>query len=681
MKRALGIALLAVMSLASSWGLGVADLDHRATARNAPESPARVAAAKYSAEVLGQNQIGITVSNYGFIGNNFNSRLPSYEYPLGTGFEHIVRGGLWIGGHARDLTTNEPFIGVSTGTVDGSTNDVAQQATEFTPAASLVSHRSTLHKDSTFSVSAVSYHDDITYFDDKTPVRSGNNPERHHPMNLSIRQENYSWPFGDLQHFVIFHWVIRNDGLPLDSMWVGVYGEMASGPKNSYSCWPPSSTCSSIGTWFGRKWIAYDDSIRAFREHYCYQGPIPGACVADRVKPWAGFKLLTPPDPSKGQKVTLAVWNYDPSDTAGIRNTDAKRYGIMSAGTIQPLPETEWEPGGIDASGNRIDPVELLAIGPFGDFDHPINPGDSVVVDFAFVGGDDIPAFVKHARAAQRAFDLQYKVPVPPPSPQLELVAHEKALDLVWDREPEFTKDPTSAAPDSEDFEGYRIYLGTDPLALHLIKQFDKKDPPHDTTGFNTGLPPLEAFGSDTLYRFTVSDLRDGFKYYAAVTSYDLGTPEDESLESGIEENKALAIPGPAPGEAPGGGKITVFPNPYRVEARWDQASLVRDHYLWFTNLPERCTIQIYTLSGDRVFATHFDGDTYHGEGARGIFDPKKLDVAPPTLSGRTFGWNMITDGGQAAATGLYLYSIEQDGSSKRTVGKFLIVKSDRENF
>ncbi len=51
-----------------------------------------------------------------------------------------------------------------------------------------------------------------------------------------------------------------------------------------------------------------------------------------------------------------------------------------------------------------------------------------------------------------------------------------------------------------------------------------------------------------------------------------------------------------------------------------------------------------------------------------------------PTLSGATYAWNLITREGQAAATGLYLYSVEdKSGKRARAVGKFLIVKSDRE--
>src|SRR6185295_13635067 len=123
--------------------------------------------------------------------------------------------------------------------------------------------------------------------------------------------------------------------------------------------------------------------------------------------------------------------------------------------------------------------------------------------------------------------------------------------------------------------------------------------------------------------------------------AYDLGNSEIESLESGVTQNKTLAIPAPAPGEK---GKVVVYPNPYRVEARWDQNGLVRDHYLWFANLPQRCKIRIYTLSGDLVFESTFDGATYRGQGTRGIYDPnRELDVNAPTLSGTEFGWNLIT--------------------------------------
>ena len=67
---------------------------------------------------------------------------------------------------------------------------------------------------------------------------------------------------------------------------------------------------------------------------------------------------------------------------------------------------------------------------------------------------------------------------------------------------------------------------------------------------------------------------------------------------------------------------------------------------------------------------------------AGGIFNPSTdFDIDTPTLSKRTFGWNMITAGGQAAASGLYMFAIEDKASGDKQRGKFLIIKSDREDF
>jgi len=141
-----------------------------------------------------------------------------------------------------------------------------------------------------------------------------------------------------------------------------------------------------------------------------------------------------------------------------------------------------------------------------------------------------------------------------------------------------------------------------------------------------------------------------------------------------------MAVPNPAPGERARG--VTVYPNPYRAEARWDQGALVRDHYLWFANLPRRCTLRIYTLAGDLVYETRFDGDTYRGENARGLYDPRQdRDTGAPSLSGSSFAWNLISREGQAVASGLYLFSVEDLEGGRTEQGKFLVVKSDRESF
>jgi len=669
MAAAFGCAVLALTASAPRADVHDPPPGYRAAAPLAAQADS----IRFALRVTDNNQMGITITNYGFLGNNFVSRSPSLEYPLGTGYEHMVRGGLWVGGRAID--ENGAFIGVMTGAVDGSQGSSAANATEWTPADLDIHVRSTLPNNKFFDVDAVSEQDYVSEFSDFPPKQADNTVERSRPMGLLVRQENYAWSFSDYQHFVIFHYVIKNTGPPLSDVWVGMYNEFASGPKNLYSVWPPSSSGSALGSWYSKKWVQYDDSLRLFREHYCNTRPAPQSCNLPLVPYWIGVKLLgvRPGDiaDTSSKKVTLGAWTYAPG--SALRDEDSERYAIMTAGTIQDLSGDDFQP----TSG---DPVNVLAVGPF----RQIDPGDSIEVDFAIVGGAEIEDIRRHSEFAQRAYDRNYIVPVPPPSPRFTAVARDNAIDLYWDDSPESALDPTS--PNPMDFEGYRVYLGEDRLDLDRIAQFDVATAPNDTTGFNTGFaavrldPPVDIDGVAYHYRYTVTSVRNGFKYFAAVTAYDLGNVEIESLESGIAQNKMLIVPGPAAGERSGTG-VTVFPNPYRVEARWDQGALVRDHYLWFANLPERGRLKVFTLSGDLVFETEFDGN-YQGQGTRGLYDPsRELDVPAPTLSGRMFAWDLITKEGQAAATGLYMYSVEDAATGKKSVGKFLVVKSDREAF
>ncbi|TFG89348.1 MAG: hypothetical protein E4H17_00840 [Gemmatimonadales bacterium] len=673
----LALAVLALPAPARAQGIA----DHFGAADPASVEAVALDSVRYSAKIASNNLVGLTLTNYGFIGNNFVTRAPSFEYPLGSNYEHLVRAGIWIGAEAFD--DQGAFTGVTTGALDGSQGGGTQSATEFSPANREILMRSALENSADYSRAAVSEEDFIGLFSDQ-PARSFS-PENHRPLNVLVRQENYDWSFSDYAHFNIFHYVIKNTGLPLRNVWVGIYAEMASGTRADYSNWPPSSSSSLTGSWFDKKFIQYDDSLRLFREHYCFGQPIPDGCNLTHVDAWAGFKLLGVKQGADTvsalarMQVTMAVWDYSPGNT--LRDQDIERYAIMSAGTVQDSISGDPNDMPDRFKPTSGDPVELLAVGPFAQID----PGDSISVDFAFVGGREVADIQKRSLTAQRAYDLNYVVPVPPPSPRLKLVARDRGVDFYWDDSPERARDLTS--PDPLDFEGYRIYLGEDRLNPHLVAQYDLATGAHDSTGFNTGLDscrldtPVTIDGVAYQYRYRMDGLRNGFRYFGAATAYDLGTLTIESLESGITQNKTMVVPAPAVGENVIGDKVVVFPNPYRVEARWDVGQRVRDHYLWFTNLPARCALRIYTLSGDLVYETQFDGATYAGEGTRGLYDPnRELDVKAPTLSGTTLAWNLITRGGQAAATGLYLYSVEdQTGKRPRAVGKFLIVKSDRE--
>lgn len=612
------------------------------------------------------NRLGVSLSNYGFIGTNLSSFSPSFEYPLGSGHQHMVRGGPWIGAIALD--EQGVFTGVSSAAIDGYYGSASAGATEFTPAMGTIARRSTLPNSRYYSTGAVSELDFVSRYSDRPSKRADDANEDHRPLGVIVTQYNFGWSFSNYAHLTIFHYVVKNDGPPLRNVWLGMYAELASGNLGAVTFLPPSG-------WFGKKETGWVDSLNLITERYCQTGVnFPANCRYDIAPEIAGIKLLgvKPGDirDTTDKKVTFAIWNWAPGNPE--RDEDTEKYAEMSSGlrrSLTPLPE-EFLPG----SG---DPATVLAAGPFTQ----INTGDSVTVDFAYIGALTHEEMHKRAAIAQKAYDLDYLVPVPPPSPRMHVVIRGNSVDYYWDDSPESFLDRTS--PNQQDFEGYRVYLGESRDDLRLLAQFDKQTAPNDTAGFNTGFEAVRIPGGITIdgttyhYKFSVDHLRDGFKYWAAVTAYDLGTSDIESLESGLNQNEVMVVPGPEPGA--NGGGVTVFPNPYRVEARWDMGRQARDHYLWFANLPAQCRLKIYTLSGDLIYETDFDGATYDGRNARGLYRPASdLDS---NLSGSMFGWDLITRRGQAVASGLYLWAVEDKRDGRRQTGKFLVVKSDREDF
>lgn len=625
--------------------------------------PAR-AAVRYVARLADRNRVGLTVTNYGFLGNNFTSRSPSFEFPLGSGLEHMSRGGLWVGALALD--EQGAFTGVSTALVDAAQGGASGAETEFTPLGDAIVERSRILNSRFWSPLAVSDQDLVCEYTDAVPKpASGNQLERHRPLGIRVRQQQLSFTLRAADAFVVTRFTVVNDGAPLRDVWLGCYAQLASGDKDLYTTWPPSAS-SGPGSWYYKTHIEYDAPRRFYQESYCLGPPYPAGCAASVVPAWAGVKLLgVTPGGIADRQVNWRWWAFSLGDTT--RDEDADKYRLMSTTQVD-------DPAGCQP-GTQCSPIQMSAVGPFDRLEH----GDSLTFDVAFVGGADQAELLRNADYAQFAHDLDYRLPSAPPSPRVHVETSHQRVTVWWDDSPESASDPTSPAPGGRDFEGYRVHLGLDQQAPTPLAQFDLRD----TTGFDTGLEPalapepLVRDGVVYRYRHRIDGLKDGFRYWGAVTSYDTGDPSIESLESGLGQNKFLVIPAANEQEARG---VVVFPNPYRVHAAWDAGAVARDRVVWFTGLPRRCSIRVYSLAGDLVASHEFNADTYRTENVRGVWTPERNpDTGAPALSGGTFAWDLVTQRGQAAASGLYLWTVEDRDGGATQRGKLLIVKADRE--
>ena len=397
---------------------------------------------------------------------------------------------------------------------------------------------------------------------------------------------------------------------------------------------------------------------------------------------------------------------------------DAERYAKLSDSPFydQDFVQSNESQPWLDMPNSWM---MLVSAGPFGtqsDGDGFVLPvGESINVVFAVLGApwshqgssnnflrrQDL---IKNADWAQKAFngedvngnsildpgeDLngnnlldRYIVPEPPPSPALSVVADDQKVTLYWDKAPESALDPVSR---KHDFAGYRIYGSVkttgNPNQYSLLAEFDLIG---DEFGYDSGFDLVritDAFGlADSIeinghfyhYKWVNEFVQNGWPGNAiySITAYDSGDKATglASLESSRNENRISVIPGtPATTDAQN-SPVSVYPNPYRVKAKWD-GSGQRDRLVWFRNLPGNSLIRIYTLSGDLVEEIEHEGVSYTGG------DLTRLPAGNTILSGGEHPWDLISKFDEPIATGMYVYTVEDLSNSHIQTGKLLVIK------
>lgn len=687
--------------------------------------------------------LALAVSNHGFLGNNFAERAASMEYPKGTEVDHMIRGGLWVGGINTDFDTL-----VTTGVQDGYWGTYTRP-TEWVPVSipaeeqslGWIRERSTLPTSPYYDPQhAISEQDLVTAFldtlDHQHTPEQGNADNWHSASGLIVNQESYAWSYEPADAMVLIKWTIVPTRTLL-AAYFGVYTEMTSGWKGKYplGTWPPASA-----NWFYHHNVYWVDDMPEYAElsedpfnlqvehHWTYD--------EGRAPQHGGIKFLGAKyKPGGGEwtedvgRVAWRWWDWEPGSYA--RDNDSEKYAVLSEDGADDWREITPSP---DTSGDS--PVEVLDVGPWNLY--PGGAGqepDTLVLSFALLAGDSFDDIVENALYAQKVYSFNFTVPTPPYSPRVKVETDQKRIRVLWAAGPEESVD---AVTRDYDFEGYRVYVGrsAEIASFDLLAQVDLAEIPAknplldayftrswledqvgggldqasgqalldgsfpgagyvyhdgaqepflvtepDSVGYNTGLGGVllpedqwqtEVAGADTVvykYATTLEPVSDGHHYWVSVTSYDQGTPETPSLESGVGQNVVHVVPGRSPAQA-AGQPVTVFPNPYRGSAVWDR-NRANGRYIWFAGLPARAKIKIFTLAGDEVAVIDFDRDRYDGANAAGVLAAS----AAPELSGTMAAWDLRSHNGQPVATGLYLYSVTDRASGESQQGKFLILK------
>tara|TARA_Y100000996_G_scaffold179145_1_gene139969 strand:- start:24 stop:3764 length:3741 start_codon:yes stop_codon:yes gene_type:complete len=188
-------------------------------------------------------------------------------------------------------------------------------------------------------------------------------------------------------------------------------------------------------------------------------------------------------------------------------------------------------------------------------------------------------------------------------------------------------------------------------------------------------------------YSFVDDNVIDGYEYTYAVTAFDMGIAPAEnevfipelginqtspnsanplqfaapdgyaSIETGIgrnenDKNLVKVVSGARPTQGIS-NDIKVVPNPYIMHSGFNETEFVRS--IRFTHLPQKCSIHIYTVSGEKVNTLNYES----------------VD------DGNLF-WDLRTINNQEVAPGLYVFAVENKTPGyehEKFIGKFVIIR------
>ncbi|MER3524028.1 MAG: hypothetical protein C4326_08155 [Ignavibacteria bacterium] len=487
-------------------------------------------------------------------------------------------------------------------------------------------------------------------------------PAGHIPLGVKVIQSSYAWDDPYAEGILINEYrIINTSARSLEEAYIGFFADGDVGPSN-------------ISNYYQRNFTGYYQNSRTAYIHN----------PSDRGSTPVGISLLYPePDTNVIRRYTFQWYPLDQSP-----RPDGPKYDMMASGDIRP-----------DEFPALSDTRFLFAFGPF-----TITARDTLKIAIGIVSGVDLFTLQRNANRAVDIYKNQgIKLPATPPSPPLRVEVGFRRVFLDWkwrpgdDRlfgrpDPETNWDTTNQVarwdparisppyPEGIDptrggrnFEAYRLWRSENPdypdASFTLLKQFDVIGTTDSTKfEYETGLQ----------YTFVDSNLVRGKTYVYSVTSksipniaYQTIRRGDstfvvkvpvEPLESAKRTNAVrVDLPFAVSKEL---GKVSVVPNPYRTDqdyklenggyegltSKWTE----NERRIKFINLPEKCTIRIFSLAGDLVKTVEHDG-------GGGSFPRGDEDVL------------LLSESNRALASGIYIFTVESNLGVQ--TGKFVIIR------
>ena len=675
----------------------------------------------YDHQVIDPGNLGLFITNSGTFGRpdvrNTPTGEPSMEYPINSGIEHLFEGGIWIG-----AVVDGQYL-VSTSAKDAASGYTTGLAGyEFTAEiGNTIQQRSLLTGSDFFSFDAISHEDMLIDFSDKNVVVPGTLitiADHTQPLNADVHLETYAWNYSFADYFVIFNYAITNSSENIwDSVWCGMWTDIVVRNVN-------------VSTDFGSAFFSHGGYgyIDTFYTNYGFDidgdpgftnsyGAIQFLGIEWRdqfIHPNNNDNLITNGYPAADVNSNFWIFNSTATPPYNAPANDVERYDKLRAGLnyVDPgIRDFLHDPSTSGGLTNLISAGPMISVEPGETFHLVFGVVCAKQVEVGGTSGEemDTPAaqeiLADHLSWSKRTYlgedqnengildigeDLdddalldRYILPEPPATPKMKVIVNNQSVEIYWDNKAEFSIDPISKVMD---FEGYRIYrtqVGDD-FNLNMINDANmiaQWDIAGNNIGFNNGTTAIKLtspviFEQDTFYyKYTLDNLLNGWQYLLILTSFDSGdeTLNIESLESSYVANAVQIFPGTLASENNSDLEVGVYPNPYRINAAWD-GSTSTTRKIIFYNLPQHCTISIYTLGGDLVSALTHAGETYNGNDID-WFEIYGGNEETRIFSGGEHAWDILSESNQTITQGIYLYSIKNSDTGETMQGRFIIIE------
>ena len=217
-------------------------------------------------------------------------------------------------------------------------------------------------------------------------------------------------------------------------------------------------------------------------------------------------------------------------------------------------------------------------------------------------------------------------IPIPIPAPAIRIEDTRAAANrIIWGPQVESFNTPRLRSP----FKQYNVLRAPHPLGpWTLIESVTRRDPRFFHDSVYVVIDPKSNLGEFVSYAVVSVDSLGGRSGMTNITRHETQAPSVQTL-----------------------GKVYVVPNPLIVSSGLsgsDPAGEITDR-VQFMGLPNRCTIRIFSYSGQLINTIEHNRDTFGNP------------------------WYQITRNNQVLASGVYFFVVE-DVSGARSQGKFVVI-------